>query len=137
MMKTRSNTLSTLIIRVTVTTASTGASRGTVIRRNTCHSLAPSTRAASSSSRGMPASPAAISTIAKPAHIQMYEPTTAGVTSDGPSQSRPLYGSWKLLAGSRSRAPSAFADRENAPSAAAVAVSTTVPSPTASIFMPG
>ena len=70
MMKTRSKIFRTLIIRVTSTTASTGASIGTVIRRNTCHSLAPSTRAASRSSRGRPASPAAISTIAKPAHIQ-------------------------------------------------------------------
>ena len=97
MMKTRSNTFSTLIISVTATTARTGASSGTVTRRNTCHSLAPSTRAASSSSRGTPASPAAISTIAKPAHIQTYEPMMAGVTSDGPSQSSPLYGSLKLL----------------------------------------
>ena len=54
-----------------MTTTSTGASSGTVTLRKTCHSLAPSTRAASSSSRGTPASPAAISTIAKPAHIQM------------------------------------------------------------------
>lgn len=69
MMKTRSKIFSTLIIRVTRTTASTGASSGTVTLRKTCHSFAPSTRAASSSSRGTLASPAAISTIAKPAHI--------------------------------------------------------------------
>lgn len=71
MMKTRSKIFSTLIISVTMTTASTGASSGTVIRRKTCHSVAPSTRAASMSSRGTLASPAAISTIANPAHIQM------------------------------------------------------------------
>ena len=70
MTKTRSKIFSTLIISVTSTTTSTGASSGTVTRRNTCHSLAPSTRAASSVSRGIAASPAAISTIANPAHIQ-------------------------------------------------------------------
>ena len=70
-----------------------------MIRRNTCHSFAPSTRAASSSSRGTPASPAAISTIAKPAHIQTYAPMMAGVTSVGPSQSTPLYGSAKFARG--------------------------------------
>ena len=43
---------------------------GAVTRRNTCHSVAPSVRAASMTSRGM-ASPAAITTIAKPAQIQM------------------------------------------------------------------
>ena len=39
--------------------------------RNTCHSVAPSVRAASMTSRGMAASPAAITTIEKPAQIQM------------------------------------------------------------------
>src|SRR5262249_27595768 len=66
-----SNTLRTLISIVTKTTVSTGASSGTVTRRNTCHSLAPSVRAASSTSRGMAASPAAITTIENPAQIQM------------------------------------------------------------------
>ena len=90
MMKTRSKIFSTLIISVTSTTSSTGASSGTVTRRNTCHSLAPSTRAASSSFAVDGRQPAAISTIAKPAHIQTYAPMIAGVTSDGPSQSTPL-----------------------------------------------
>ena len=42
---------------------------GIVTRRNTCHSPAPSTRAASWVSRGMAARPAAITTIEKPAQI--------------------------------------------------------------------
>ena len=59
------------MIIVMKTTLSTGASSGTVTRRKTCHSLAPSVRAASSTSRGIAASPAPITTIAKPAQIQM------------------------------------------------------------------
>lgn len=75
---------------VTTTTTSTGASSGTVILRKTCHSLAPSMRAASISSRGTPARPAAMRTMAKPAHIHRYDPMMAGVTRVGPSQSTPL-----------------------------------------------
>ena len=51
MTSTRSKIFRTLITSVTSTTPSTGASSGTVTRRKTCHSLAPSTRAASSTSR--------------------------------------------------------------------------------------
>ena len=68
---TMSNTFRTLISIVMKTTLSTGASSGTVTRRKTCHSVAPSVRAASSTSRGIAASPAAITTIAKPAQTQM------------------------------------------------------------------
>ncbi len=53
------------------TTDNTGASIGTVTRRKTCHSVAPSVRAASSTSREIADRPAAITTIAKPAHTQM------------------------------------------------------------------
>ena len=67
---TMSNTLRTLISIVMKTTVSTGASSGTVMRRKTCHSVAPSVRAASSVSRGIAERPAAITTIAKPAQIQ-------------------------------------------------------------------
>ena len=66
-----SNTFRTLISIVTNTTESTGASIGTVTRRKTCHSVAPSVRAASSTSREIAARPAAITTIAKPAQTQM------------------------------------------------------------------
>ena len=66
-----SNTFRTLISIVMKTTLSTGASSGTVTRRKTCHSVAPSVRAASSTSRGIAARPAAITTIAKPAQTQM------------------------------------------------------------------
>ncbi len=66
-----SKTLRTLISIVMKTTVSTGASSGTVTRRKTCHSVAPSVRAASSTSRGIAARPAAITTIAKPAQTQM------------------------------------------------------------------
>lgn len=74
---------------VTSTTIRTGASSGIVTRRNTCHSVAPSTRAASSASRGMAASPAAISTIANPDHTHRYDPMIAGVISVPPSHSAP------------------------------------------------
>ncbi len=67
---TMSKTFSTLISIVMNTTVRTGASSGTVTRRNTCHSLAPSVRAASSTSRGRAERPAAITTIANPAQIQ-------------------------------------------------------------------
>ena len=66
-----SKTLRTLISIVMKTTLSTGASRGAVTRRKTRHSLAPSVRAASSTSRGMADRPAAITTIEKPAQTQM------------------------------------------------------------------
>src|SRR5690606_16997891 len=89
MMYTRSNTFSTLMVRVTSTTMRTGASSGIVTRRNTCHSVAPSTRAASSASRGIAASPAAISTIANPAHTHRYDTMIAGVISVSPSHSAP------------------------------------------------
>ena len=59
------------MIIVMKTTLRTGASSGTVTRRKTCHSVAPSVRAASSTSRGIAARPAAITTMAKPAQIQM------------------------------------------------------------------
>ena len=71
MARMRSKILSTLMICVTKTTVSTGASSGTVTRRNTCHSEPPSVRAASSTSRGIAARPAAMITIAKPAVTQM------------------------------------------------------------------
>ena len=61
----------TLMIIVMNTTHSTGASIGTVTRLNTCHSVAPSVRAASSTSREIADSPAAMITIAKPAQTQM------------------------------------------------------------------
>ncbi|CAM5432387.1 hypothetical protein SVIOM342S_09465 [Streptomyces violaceorubidus] len=84
----------------------------------------------------MPASPAAISTIAKPAHIHTYDPMIAGVTREGPSQFRPLYGSLKLSAGSLSSAPSAAAGSVKVPSPAAVVDAAASPSLTASIFIP-
>ena len=68
---TMSNTFRTLMIIVMKTTLRTGASRGTVTRRKTCHSVAPSVRAASSTSRDIAARPAAITTMENPAQIQM------------------------------------------------------------------
>ena len=61
-------------------------------RRKTCHSVAPSVRAASSRSRGIAASPAAITTIEKPAQTQMYAIMIAGVIRLAPSQETPAYG---------------------------------------------
>src|SRR6185503_13577172 len=92
---TTSNTFKTLISIVMKTTVKTGASRGTVTRRKTCHSDAPSVRAASSVSRGIAASPAAITTIAKPAQTQRYAMISDGVISFGPSHDTPPYGGVK------------------------------------------
>src|SRR4029077_752271 len=80
---TRSKTFRTLMIIVMKTTESTGASNGTVTRLNTCHSDAPSVRAASRTSRGIAARPAPITTMAKPAQIQMYAIMSEGVMSFG------------------------------------------------------
>src|SRR4029450_13417170 len=49
----------------------------------------------------MAASPAAISTIAKPAHIQMYEAMIDHVTRVGPSRVTPLKGGAKFDSGRR------------------------------------
>ena len=73
------------MIIVMKTTLSTGASSGTVTRRKVCHSVAPSVRAASSTSRGIDARPAPITTIAKPAQIQMYAMSSDGMIRFGPS----------------------------------------------------
>src|ERR671920_54511 len=93
---TMSNTFSTLISIVTKTTVSTGASSGTVTRRNTCHSVAPSVRAASSVSRGIAARPAAITPIASPTQTQRYAMINAGVISFAPSHETPENGAVKF-----------------------------------------
>ena len=49
-------------------------------------------RAASRRSRGIAARPAAITTIAKPAHTQMYAIMIAGVIRLSPSHETPAYG---------------------------------------------
>ena len=69
-----------------------------MIPRKTCHSLAPSTRAASSSSVLMPLRPADRMTIAKPVHIQMPMKISAKLLSRlapassaiGPSPTSPM-----------------------------------------------
>ena len=71
-------------------------SNGTVTRRKTCDSVAPSVRAASRTSRGIAACPAAMTTIAKPAQIQMYAIMIAGVISFGPSHEIPPNGVAKV-----------------------------------------
>ena len=65
-----SKVFSAVMIIVVETTAIVGSSNGKMIPRKTCHSFAPSTRAASSSSVLMPFRPADRMTIAKPVHIQ-------------------------------------------------------------------
>ena len=67
---TMSNALSAVMTIVVATTASVGRSSGKMIPRKTCHSFAPSTRAASSSSTLMPLSAAEMMTMQKPVHIQ-------------------------------------------------------------------
>ena len=73
---TMSNVLRAVMIIVVVTTAIVGASSGRVMPRNTWRSVAPSTRAASSSSGLMPLSAADRMTIAKPVHIQAITTTS-------------------------------------------------------------
>ena len=68
---TRSKILRTVIVRVVTTTAMVDVICGRVIRQKTCTSLAPSTRAASSSSDGTPLMAAHSTTMAKPAWIQI------------------------------------------------------------------
>ena len=61
----------------------------------------------------------------------------AGVTSVGPSQSTPLYGSREVRRGQPELGPVGLAaGRVNVPSAAAVAEATTLPSLTASTLCP-
>ena len=104
------------MICVTKTTVSTGASSGIVIRRKTCHSLAPSVRAASSVSRGIEARPAAVITIAKPALNQMNANMIAGVISLSPSQLTPPNGSAKVaLATTMWYSPSSTSSKAKVP----------------------
>src|SRR3954453_5055718 len=128
MINTRSKTFNALINMVTNTTVSTGANSGIVTRRNTCHSVAPSTRAASSASRGIAASPAAINTIANPAHTHRYDAMIAGVINAEPSQLTPPYAAAKLSFGSlRVYAPAGSFLIRNEPSSSVVADPTTLP----------
>src|SRR5437762_4510353 len=78
-----SNALRAKMIIVVVTTASVGASKGTITRRKICSSLAPSTRAASSSSTGIPLSAAEMMTVQKPVQIQTAATMRAKVLSGG------------------------------------------------------
>src|SRR3954454_14848901 len=71
MTHTMSNALRAVITIVVDTTATVGRSNGKTIFLNTCHSVAPSTRASSSSSALMPLSDADRMTIAKPVHIHV------------------------------------------------------------------
>ena len=130
---TMSNTLRTLISIVMKTTLSTGQSCGTVTRLNTCHSVAPSVRAASSVSREIDASPAAITTIAKPAQIQMYANMIEGVISFSPSQEMPRNGSANVSAPIATRYwPCSSSANSKVPSSAVEALSTSSPSASSS-----
>ena len=78
---TMSNALSEVMTMVVATTAIVGMSSGRVIRRNTWSSVAPSTRAASSSSALMPLSAADRMTMQKPVQIQAATTINATVLS--------------------------------------------------------
>src|SRR5579864_1597238 len=67
---TMSKALRAKITSVVPMTVRVGASSGTVMRKKTCISVAPSTRAASSNSGGMPFSAAEVMTMAKPVQTQ-------------------------------------------------------------------
>src|SRR5665213_399144 len=73
---TMSNAFNAVMITVVATTARVGVSSGKMIPRKTCHSLAPSTRAASSSSALIPLSAAEMITMQKPVHIQVVTRTS-------------------------------------------------------------
>src|SRR2546429_9987092 len=83
-----------------------GGTSGPVPTGRPCHSVAPSTRAASNDSRGRAARPAEMSTIANPAQIHRYEMMIDGVIRDGPSQDTPWNGWAKSDLGNRSVDPS-------------------------------
>src|SRR5512139_3186146 len=73
-----SKILSTLMTIVVMTTAIVGMMVGTMMPQNTRHSLAPSTRAASSISTGTPLSEADSMVMQKPVHI--HTPTAIKAT---------------------------------------------------------
>jgi hypothetical protein len=136
--RTRSKIFNTMMTSVTSTTLMTGARSGTVTRRKTCPSLAPSTRAASSTSRGMAARPAAMITIANPVQIHTYATMIDGVTRVGPSHENPANGSRKLAGGKRSwYSPCARPEIRNRPSGPVEPVPATAPPCTASTSTPG
>ena len=83
------------MISVTNTTISTGASSGTVTRRKTCHSVAPSVRAASSTSRGIGGEPGGDHHHREPCPDPDVGDHHRGVISFGPSQATPLNGAAK------------------------------------------
>src|SRR5688572_19096117 len=68
---TRSNSFSTLMTMVVTTTVIVGRIMGTMIRQNTVHSVAPSTRAASRISSGTDLSAAARIVMQNPDQIQI------------------------------------------------------------------
>ena len=89
-----------------------------VTRLNTCHSVAPSVRAASSRSRGIAARPAAITTIENPAQTQMYAIMIAGVIKLEPSHDTPAYGSENVSAPIAARyVPASTSSNAKVPSA--------------------
>ena len=61
-----------------------GCSRGRVTCRKSCHSLAPSARAASTRSRGIAARPARKKTVWYPSPHQISMPAIAGSVSEVP-----------------------------------------------------
>ena len=84
-----SKIFSTLMTMVVVTTTTVGQMDGRLTRQNTCHSLAPSTRAASSSSFGMPLYAADKMTMQKPVQIQTPTAMSAKLLIHGRSTSQP------------------------------------------------
>ncbi len=125
----RSKSFSTPMICVTSTTVSTGARSGTVTRRNTCHSVPPSVRAASSTSRGMAASPAAMITIAKPACTHRKANMIEGVISFSPSQLKPVNGAANVTESTLTRYcwPDSTSSKTKLPSASVVVFATVSP----------
>ena len=84
-----SKIFSTLMTMVVVTTITVGKMDGRLTRQNTCHSLAPSTRAASINSCGIPLYAADKMTMQKP--VQIHTPTAmrAKLLIHGRSTSQP------------------------------------------------
>jgi hypothetical protein len=66
-----------------VTTSTVGSSSGQMIWRKICHCEAPSTRAASTGSRGIAAKPSSSSTMVMPTPCQTNVKMIEGVTASG------------------------------------------------------
>ena len=78
-----SNAFTASIVRITAATTRNGATSGSVMKRKSCHSVAPSSRADSYGSVGSAASPPSTISITSGVQCQISTSTRLGMTSVG------------------------------------------------------